>query len=422
MSKEYTVISPDIDPGHGHTRTLIDELARSFREGSCEGGEEIAAVVALLSDENILPTIAFLPKQGGPIETLSRAFAQFLLEGTREPSSFARRFASDQRGKNLSFFIGGLGSATGALSAALLAAGATGGEVITASVNFLGVANSIMMAGAKPRFADIDPSTWCMDPTSVERVLSKKTKAIILTHFNRLVDIEPLYDLLSRRGLEIPLLQDASLAVGSTCQGLRPGLINVGPGGATVMSLATSKTITGLGGAIVATNDSAVLRRILSIAYQGMNFEDPRVLGGHGANIKMNDLNAAIALVRLGKREAIFEKRRQLKALYDECLAPLVKEGRIVLQDVGDEAVVTHYAVLLKDRDAISGKLYEKHRVQLGMWPSLHLQEIYSGCGGTLPVSASLADRLTFLPFHTKLEDDDVRSLCRALKTVLKNH
>jgi dTDP-4-amino-4,6-dideoxygalactose transaminase len=419
MSKTITLIHPDIDPGLGRTRALIEELALTWKEGSCEGGGEIAAAVALLASEELVPHVAYVPHPEGPLAALAQAFAGFLMEGTRSPSDLLVAFLRGRGWQALPLFVGGVANATGALYALLSAAKAAGGEVITASLNYVGVVNAIVLAGATPRFVDVDPATWCMDPTSVEKAITKKTRGIVLTHLNRLVDLAPYVELFKRRGLDIPLIQDASLAVGSTCDGLRPGLVNIGPHSATVMSLATSKVISGLGGAVVAANDRETLDTVVSIAYQGMSLTEAGVLAAHGANIKMNDLNAAIALEQLKRREMIFERRRWLKGCYDAALAPLVAKGSVVLQDVGEEAVVTHYGVLLPDRERIAKALFERHRIPLGMWHVHHLQALYRGSAKSLPVCESLARRLAFLPFHTKLADSDVASICRALALCL---
>ncbi|MBN1282492.1 MAG: DegT/DnrJ/EryC1/StrS family aminotransferase [Proteobacteria bacterium] len=379
------------------------------------GREETEAVSALLSDREALPYVAFVPRPNGPIQRLAEAFAAFLREGIGPDHPLVASFLRERGVSEVPLFLGGFASATGAIFAGLRSIGVAGGEVITTSLNYVGVPNAVIMAQAAPRFVDVDGRTFCMDPALIEAAVTPRTKAVIITHLNRFVDIAPVAELFRRKGYEFPLVQDASLAVGSTLRGLRPGVVNVGPGGFTVFSLATSKVITGLGGAILSTNDGWLLSRALTIAYQGMSFREIGVLDAFGANIKMNDINAAIALARLGKREKIFARRRELKALYDASLAPLAESGKAVLQDAGEEAVVTHYAVACDDRGELARRLYARHSIHLGMWHVHHMQEIYEAVRTSLPESERLDGRFTLLPFHTGLSDDEVRLICRAL-------
>ena len=416
MTKEYTLIHPDIDPGRGRTRQLLDELISSWREGKNEGAAEIAAVVDLLSDTENLPAIYRLQK-GGLAERLSREFASFLVEMKGSPP-ILKRVARDRGWKEVPLYVSCVGQATGALYAALAANKVSGGEVITTSLNYVGVVNAIILAGATPRFVDVDERTWCMDPDDVAKAITKKTRAIILTHLNQFVDLEPFYEILRGKGDDITLIQDASLAIGSTLNGMRPGLLNLGSG-VTVMSLTVSKPISGLGGAIITSHDFSLLERIITIAYQGIGIAGGGDCKSFGANLKLSGLNAAIALERLKRREEIFARRRQLRVLYNEGLLPLVEKGAVTLQDVGDEAVFAHYGVLVPDRESLAKALYERHRIQLGLWHVHHLQPIYrekfEASKRKLPRSEGLAGKLTFLPFHTRLSDEDVSFICDVL-------
>ncbi len=420
MNKEYTLIHPDISAGSGRASELIVELAKLYREGKCVDGAEIAAVVSVLTSEEILPNIAYRSLETSPIKRLCNEFSSFISKKVNPKDPFLVRFARDQGISQVSMYVGGLACATGALFAALSAAGVQGGEVITTSLNYMGVPNAILLAGATPRFVDIDEKSLCMDPVSVDKAICDKTKAILLTHVNRFVDIEPLYDLINKHGLDIPLIQDASLAIGSTLRGMPPGFINISKGGCTVFSLATSKTISGLGGAIICTNDSNFLNKVMTIAYQGASLTEPEVLEAHGANIKMNDINAAIATEMLKRRERIFSRRRELKALYDELLSSAVENGSIALQKIDDETVMTHYPILVDNRHALAQRLHDKYRITLGMWHAHHMQGIYSDCAAELPITESLSDRITFLPFHTKLTNEDVKYISSALLDELK--
>ncbi len=419
MPKAYTLIHPDIDPGRGRTRELIDELLRSWQGGANEGAGEVSALIDLLTQES-LPEIFFRPTAGGPMQRLYQNFLQYLGEdeGIRHP--LAQRMMKDRNIDSLPMHAVGAASATGALWALMTALGVAGGEVIMSSLNYVGVPNAIMAAGGIPRFVDVDEKSWCMDPEEVARAITNETRAIVLTHLNRFVDLAPFYDLTEGAGKDIPVIQDASLAVGSRQNGLRPGVLNLGRHSATVFSLAVSKNITGLGGALMTSHDEGLLHRVATIAHQGVSFSQPSIIEEFGANFKLSALNAVIALENLKRSEEIFARRKRLKDVYDECLSGLRDRRLITLQDVDDETVLTHYAVLLPERDRLILPLYERYGITLGLWHAHHMQEIYHAYLGKrisqLPITETIAPLLTFLPFHTRLSEEDVKFICSALE------
>jgi dTDP-4-amino-4,6-dideoxygalactose transaminase len=419
---KYTLINPSFDAPKGETKELLDKLAKLKQKGENEGGDEIAALAGLFLSEDLLPNVNYLNTQEGPIFKLCREFLAFICSFKSVTNPVLAAVGRKYDWNELPLFASGIQSATAGLTASLMAGGIDSGEVITTSLNFTGVPNAIIMAGATPKFADIDPENLCMDVSSLEKTITKNTKAVILVHFNQVVDLMPVFELLEKKGLNIPVIQDASLAMGSSYKGLPAGLVNLGKNGATVFSFATSKIISGLGGSIVLTNDRALSERIQAISYQGWDFANIEKLATFGSNFKMNDMNAAIVLEQLKKRDSIFEKRRQMRSWYDRELADVADSGKIAVQKVAPESIITHYAVLLPDRRKTAVRLAEKE-IAVGFWHCAHLQKIY--CDrfktkpGTLPVTESLADRITFLPFHTKLTEEDVKFICRSLKEVL---
>ncbi len=415
MIRKISNTHPDIDRGRGRTRELLDELLRLYRSGRAEGAGEILALADLLTDDERIATDPFFPKPGGTIHRLNQAFVDFIFESARSPSRFLLRVAKDRGWVQVPLQVNCLGSATGAIFAALRALDVGGGEVITTSLNYMGVINAIMLAGGRPRFVDVDEKAWCMDPKSLEGALTEKTRAIVLTHVNRYVDLEPFYDVLKRKGLDTPVIQDATLAVASRCQGLRPGAINLGDRGVTVMSLAPPKVFCGFGGAVFTTHDADMHARMMTIGYQGVNHLDQNKLDAYGANIKVDELGAAVALEQMKRRDELVGKRVRLKELYDEFLGPAVDDGRVVLQDVGDETVMTHYSVLLPDRRAVAERLYRKHGIVICAWHMLHMQDIYREFRCDLPVSEGMENRFSMLPFHTRLSEEDVKFVCEKL-------
>lgn len=412
MKKTYPIFSPSIDRGSGKTRKLLDQLFELRDSGSNEGADEMLSVLQVLADEETRPFINYAITEKSVVFTLMKAFSEFI-------------FASQPKEDAHPVFSTGVASATGGLTACLLANGITDGEVITTSFNFPGVPNAIVMSGATPRFVEIDENDWCMDMTSLESAISEKTRAIVLTHLNKVVDAKPIKNLLAKSGLDIPVIQDASVAMGSRLRGILPGARNVGKGGATVFSFTVSKVLSGFGGAMVVANDLELVNRVNSISYQGTSAGKPKGQFSQGFNIKMNDLNAAIALEQLKRRDELFDKRRMIRAWYDGELENLIHRKLLSLQSLGEGTVITHYAVKISDRAAIAQKIFDEHGVVVGEWPANHLQAFYRQRfgyrDGDLPHTEALCSRITFLPFYSDLQEEDVEHICNALKGVLES-
>ncbi len=410
-AKIYPCFYPTLDRGRGRTRALLDELLEIHHAGAPDGAEEILSLVALLSDEELRPYINYLIVEKNPVAELMGAFAQFIAD-------------SQPENQRTPLSATGVASATGGLTAALLANDVAGGEVITTSLNFPGVPNAIVMAGAIPRFVDINEDDWCMNFDSLRGALNPSTRAIVLTHFNKAIEVGAIAELLDEKGLDIPLIQDASVAMGSTSGGALPGAANVGRGGATVYSFAISKVITGLGGGLVVSNDEALLKRINAIAYQGLAPDKPFEQVSIGANIKMNDLNAAIALAQFKRRKAIFDRRRLLRTTYDKELEGLEGKGLLSRQSLDHETIITHYAIALPNYRSIAQRLYERGGAILGHWIAGHLQppfrKRFGTSQGTLPTTEKLAERIAFLPFYIDLTQQDIERICTTLSTILE--
>jgi len=117
----------------------------------------------------------------------------------------------------------GVNSGTSALHIALLAARVgPGDEVITSPFTFMATAAAIRYTGALPRFADIDPKTFTLDPARIEAAITPRTRAIIPVHlYGHPADMDPILDLAARRGLIV--IEDASQAHGALYKGLRVG-------------------------------------------------------------------------------------------------------------------------------------------------------------------------------------------------------
>lgn len=173
---------------------------------------------------------------------------------------------------NFSRFLGckytvGLTSCTAALHLSLLAFNiGVGDEVITTPLSFISTANSILYAGARPVFVDVEPETGNIDVSLIEKVITKKTKAIIPVHlYGQMCDMKRLRKIANKHNLII--IEDSAHCIEGKRDGIRPGQL----GDAACFSFYATKNITcGEGGAIT-TNNSAIASKLKVLRSHGMS-------------------------------------------------------------------------------------------------------------------------------------------------------
>ncbi len=214
-------------------------------------------------------------------------------------------------------------SGTAALYLALAALGVAGREVIVPAFTFSGSVFPIIMAGATPIFADVDPRTYCVTPETVARVLSPRTAAVMPVHIHGYpIDLQPIKDILPPT---IPIIEDACQAVGSDLPGgLRGGRFGL----AGAYSLNQTKALPGGEGGLVVTDDPDFYERMRTLRRFGESWDEksPRtyiVHDRHGGNYRIDELCAAVTLGHLPHLAAITAQARRNADILLRCLAGL---------------------------------------------------------------------------------------------------
>jgi dTDP-4-amino-4,6-dideoxygalactose transaminase len=249
------------------------------------------------------------------------------LDGSKV-KQFQKRFAAFQDAKHGICVVNG----TFALEVALRAAGVgPGDEVIVPSYTFIATATSVLAVGARPVFADVDPQTMQIDPTSVEERVNSRTRAVIPVHLaGHPADLDAIMAIAERYGITV--IEDAAQSHGAAWKGRRVGAI----GHLGTFSFQTSKNITAGEGGILVTNDDALAARVWSIHNVG------RVPGGlwyqHesiGWNLRMTEFQAAVLLCQLDRAEEHLH-RRQVNAaalsgllVHIDGVEPLTVDSRV---------------------------------------------------------------------------------------------
>lgn len=305
-------------------------------------------------------------------------------------------------------------SGTSALHLALLAAEiGPGDEVITVPMTFVATVAAIIYAGATPRFVDIDPRSWTMDPGKIERAITPRTRAIMPVHFHgRLADMAAINAIAKFKGLTV--IEDAAQAHGASRHGCRAGAF----GHVGCFSFYPGKNLgaCGEGGAIV-TNNQELAERARTLRDWGQRGRHNHVLKGF--NYRMDGIQGAILSVKLAKLDGWIAARRAHAALYNEVLAnaPVIPPAPAV-----DAEHVWHvYAVRARGgaRDEIAGRLAAAGIATGLHYPvPVHLQPAYADLGyrrGDFPISEALAESTLSLPMFPELTPLQIERIASTL-------
>lgn len=180
-----------------------------------------------------------------------------------------------------------------------------GDEIITTSITDMGALTPILYQGAIPVFADVDPTTYNVTARTIEKCLSPRTRAIIVTHlFGNPCEMQAIMDLAQRHN--IPVIEDCAQAFLSTWGNQYVGTI----GSIGCFSLQQGKHITTGEGGIVVTNDEALARRMYLYINKAWGYGDARP--DHyfiALNYRMSELQGAVALAQLSKLDGVVSSR-----------------------------------------------------------------------------------------------------------------
>jgi len=342
-------------------------------------------------------------------------------------------------------FAIGCASGTDALWLALAAAGigdSTSGTpagqcdaVITSPFSFFATASSILRAGARPIFADIDPRTFNLSPESVAEVLrtpaGENVRTIMPVHlYGQCADWDAFGDL-QRDHPKLLLIEDVAQAFGATWAGRTAGSLGI----AAAFSFYPTKNLSAFGDAgLVTTSSPAIDRRVRSLRAHGMTrryFHDEV-----GANSRLDAIQAAVLEVKLRYLPQWNQQRRDRAARYDQLFreaglaAPSpTKASRSVSTSDGivlpwTDPRATHvfhqYVIRAPRRDALRQYLTDRQIGSEIYYPvPLHLQAALKDLGskpGDFPHAELAAAEVLALPIYPELRDDEQQTVVEAIR------
>lgn len=310
----------------------------------------------------------------------------------------------------------GVASGTDALTLALVASGAVrngrGDEVITSPLTAGYTALAILNAGGVPIFADIDPQTYALAPASVERMITRRARAIVPVHlYGQLADMDALCALAARHDLFV--LEDAAQAHGARRAARPAGSF----GTAAAYSFYPTKNLGACGdaGAVVA-RDTELIARARRLRQGGHD----AALGDElaGRNSRLDELQAALLRVKLRYLDAWNDRRRTLAQFYQHALADV---PNLQLPCARDPAAHVYHLYVLQhpERDRLRAHLAAKGIETLIHYPRLlHQQRLFRRPAQIpLPVAEAIAPRLLSLPLYPQLQLTEAQAVADAVRS-----
>jgi len=285
--------------------------------------------------------------------------------------------------------------------------------VITAAVSAAYTALAVMMTGARPVFADIDPVRFTIDPDAVASAVTTRTRAIVPVHlYGQAADMEAIARIASRHSLAI--VEDCCQAPLGTAAGRPVGTF----GAAGAFSFYPTKNLGALGdGGAVVTNDRSLADRIARLRNGGQ--VDRYRHQEAGINSRLDEMQAAVLRARLPHLAAWTAHRRALAAAYRRGL-----QGSVVDAPVeADPGHVYHLFVVRSRRMDRSG--LQAHLASRGIETLVHYPlpvPEQPALAGTKPAScpnaAAVCADICSLPLHPQLSDRDVSAVVAAIREV----
>ena len=288
------------------------------------------------------------------------------------------------------------------------------GEVITTPFTFASTTHAIVRNGLEPVFCDIDPETYTMDVTQIERLITDRTCAILPVHvYGNVCNIEEIERIAHKYGLKV--LYDAAHTFGETYKG--QGIGNFGD--ASCFSFHATKVFNTIEGGAVCYRDPDMGRRLYELKNFGIH--GPEEVDAVGANAKMNEFCAAMGLCNLRHVDEEIAKRRAVVERYREHLEgvdglrlnvqqPEVRSNYAYFPVVFDENLFGASRNEVMDALAQNGIGARKY-----FYPLTNTFECFHGKYDVdaTPVALHVATRVLTLPLYADLSMEDVDRICK---------
>ena len=327
---------------------------------------------------------------------------------------------------------------TAALHCACIAAGiGPGDEVITTPMTFAASANCVLYCGARPIFADINPETYNIDPDSIRKCITSRTKAIIAVDFTgQVVEADEIRKICDEYGLLF--IEDAAHSIGTSYNGTKVGNI----ADITTFSFHPVKTITGGEGGAVLTNDENLYNKISlahthgithdeammkDLPHEGMWYYEQISLG---YNYRMTDFQAALLISQLGKLERFKKRRKEIVDYYDSELRNV--DGIILQKEIEQSDTCRHLYIIRLDENVLSCTRREffDEMSSRGVQPQVHYVPVYwfpyylelGYKKGICPNAEEVYKGIMSIPLYPSLTEEETEYVVDVIKTIVEKY
>jgi len=355
----------------------------------------------------------FLPDETGR-ELAKTLKSKWINTGKRE-AQFRLEFAKKFRQK----YCVATNSGTSSLRASLACLGVGyGDEVVSTPYTFIATNTSILEQGAKPVFADIQYDTLNLDPASIVKKITSKTKAIICVHYGgNPCDMDAIRKI--GRDYNLPIIEDSAHAIGSKYKGHYIGE----KGDIIIFSLQAVKIITSADGGLISTPNKNYYKQLKKITWFGVDRENkkttfidpmPEQIDLLGFKYNMNDITATMALVGLKHVDRALAKRKRIGELYRRELAHCSKT-KLLYYDPQNTPNYQIFPVHVKNRLA-----FAQFMRQRGIFVNVNNRrnDRYSifGKKQKLPALKRVDEDTILIPIHDDLNDKDLEKIITVIK------
>ncbi len=313
--------------------------------------------------------------------------------------------------------------------AALLLELRPGDEVIVPSFTFTSTANAFALHGGRPVFADVRVDTLNIDEDRIERLVTERTRAVVVVHYAGVgCEMEAISHLAARRGIAV--IEDNAHGLFGRYRGRFLGTFGI----TAALSFHETKNFTsGEGGALI-INDGSLIERAEIIREKGTNRSrffrgetDKYTWVDIGSSYLPSEILAAVLLAQLQERESIQARRRRIWESYQEHLSGWATERGITMPVVPIHCEQSFHMFYLlmpsrQMRDDTIARLKARSILSVFHYLPLHLSEMgrrLGGKRGDCPVTEDVSDRLIRLPFYTGMTEEEQCRVVAALKESL---
>ena len=323
---------------------------------------------------------------------------------------------------------------TAALHLAAMAAGfKPGDEVIVSSITFAASANCVLYCGATPVFADIKADTYNIDPASIRKLITPRTKGIVAVDFTgQAVELDEIREICKEH--QLTLIEDAAHAIGTKYKGQKIGSL----ADMTCFSFHPVKTVTGGEGGAITTNDEQLYRHLLRLRTHGITRVQSEMkhptdalwyneMVELGYNYRTTDFQAALLCSQLNKLQKFSDRRKEIVKQYNQAFSQMPEI--YVQKEIPESDTTRHLYVLRLNLEKLNctrrqffDALYAENVCPQVHYLPVYMHSYYESLGyqkGICPNAEAYYESSMSIPLYYSLTDGDVQDVITAVKKVI---